>query len=72
MAFWAILRKDLNWAQVVQRCLERGLIIPDYVNYDPYNAGHNGIRMGFAALNKDEQTEVISILKSCLDRISST
>jgi GntR family transcriptional regulator/MocR family aminotransferase len=71
MAFWAILRKDLNWDKVAQRCLEKGLIIPDYVNYDPYNAGHNGIRMGFAALNKEEQTEVVLILKACLEKISA-
>jgi GntR family transcriptional regulator/MocR family aminotransferase len=71
MAFWVKLKPELDWKTIAQLCLENGLVLPSYQNYDPNNIGHNGIRMGFAALTFEEQTKAIRILKGCLEKISA-
>ena len=63
MAVWVLLRKDIDWAKVKTNCLNRGLSIPDYRNYDHKKLGHNGMRLGFASLGFDEQRRVVDILK---------
>lgn len=71
MAIWVQLKNDLNWQEVAKTCDESGLTLPDYVNYDPHGIGHNGMRLGFAALNLEEQTKAILILKNCMDKVAS-
>lgn len=68
MAFWAKLDKALSWEKITHRCHELGLVIPDWKIYDHSNQGHNGIRMGFASLNFEEQEKVIAILKSAIEK----
>lgn len=63
MAVWALLRKDIAWTGVAKSCMNKGLSIPDYTNYDQGNLGHNGMRLGFASLDFEEQKQVIDILK---------
>lgn len=71
MAFWVILNKGYSWKAVNKACLQRGLTIPDYRNYDISNIGHNGIRMGFASLNLKEQERVIKILKEVFESLKA-
>jgi GntR family transcriptional regulator/MocR family aminotransferase len=70
MAVWVRLKNNISWHDVAKICDENGLTIPDYVNYDPNGLGHNGLRLGFASLNAEEQTAAILILKKSLMKIS--
>lgn len=70
MAVWVLLRKDLSWLKIEGSCKQRGLSIPNFMNYDQAKLGHNGMRLGFASLDFEEQRQVVSILKSSiLDQI---
>lgn len=71
MAFWVVLKKEYRWSKVRKACLEKGLPIPDYQNYDEHGLGHNGIRMGFASLNTEEQERVVLILKEVFESLKS-
>ncbi len=66
MAVWVLLRKDLSWPKIQAYCNNVGLSIPNYLNYDQVSLGHNGMRLGFASLNLEEQKQVIQILKSAI------
>ncbi len=66
MAVWVLLRKDLGWSEIANICKKEGLSIPNYLNYDQNGLGHNGMRLGFASLNFEEQKQVVSILKSAI------
>lgn len=66
MAVWVLLQKGVSWLKVQQYCGKKGLSIPNYLNYDQINLGHNGMRLGFASLNFEEQKRVIEILKSAI------
>ncbi|OEK01859.1 hypothetical protein BFP97_10180 [Roseivirga sp. 4D4] len=66
MAVWVLLRKDLSWTRISERAKTNGLDIPDYLNYDRSGLGHNGMRLGFASLDFDEQQHVVDILKSSI------
>jgi len=70
MAFWVKLKKGMNWERIAKTCLENEMVIPDWKNYDSNNSGHNGIRLGFASLNFEEQTKTILILKSAMKKES--
>ncbi len=60
MAVWVKLDKSYDWDQVCETARTYDLTInPDWRRYDNDNSGHNGIRMGFAALNEEEIKEVI-------------
>lgn len=63
MAVWAVLRKDLNWAKIAEQAKRQGLDIPNYLNYDQCKLGHNGMRLGFASIDFEEQRQVVDILK---------
>ncbi|MBO3698615.1 PLP-dependent aminotransferase family protein [Roseivirga sp. E12] len=72
MAVWALLNKSLSWTEIARSAEEQGLEIPNYLNYDREKLGHNGMRLGFASLNLDEQKRVIGILKtSILEQMAS-
>lgn len=66
MAVWALLKNNMSWSKVAEECLKKGLSIPDFKNYDIDGLGHNGIRMGFASLNEEEQERIVLILKGAL------
>ena len=70
MAFWVKLKKGMNWEAIAKTCLENEMVIPDWKNYDSNNSGHNGIRLGFASLNFEEQTKAVLILKSAMKKES--
>ncbi len=63
MAIWVKLHKSYNWDIVCSEAKKHNLIItPDWRRYDNDNSGHNGIRLGFATLNKEEIYEAINRL----------
>lgn len=66
LAVWVQLRKDLSWLKIAEACKERGLLIPNYNTYNYNNTGNNGIRMGFASINFEEQIRIVSLLKEVM------
>lgn len=66
MAVWVLLKRGLSWPKIKEYCSNSGLSIPNYLNYDQINIGHNGMRLGFASLNFDEQKRVVEILKAAI------
>ncbi|RKQ51661.1 GntR family transcriptional regulator/MocR family aminotransferase [Roseivirga pacifica] len=70
MAVWAKLRQGMNWSRVAELCKQRGLIIPNYENYNYRKTADNGLRLGFASINKEEQKRVVGILKEAMDLVS--
>jgi len=66
LAVWVELREELNWLDIARACKERGLMIPNYDTYNYNNTAKNGIRMGFASINFEEQIRIVSILKEVM------
>ncbi|SEK55189.1 GntR family transcriptional regulator / MocR family aminotransferase [Aquimarina amphilecti] len=70
MAVWVQLKKPYNWDIVMTAALKRNIAFnPEWKRYDNNNSGHNGIRIGFAALNKKEIITVINVLESVMKSI---
>ncbi len=65
MAYWVELDKRIPWTTVHQRLAGR-LQLPGWKNYDPWNEGHNSIRMGFASLSAEEMAQAFDILRGAL------
>ena len=69
MAIWIQLNKNYSWDYIINESAQRGLELnPEWRRYDPNNLNHNGIRLGFASLNKQEIIKVISILCSIFEQ----
>ncbi|MBW1298718.1 PLP-dependent aminotransferase family protein [Aquimarina litoralis] len=70
MAVWVQLKKQYNWDTVMAEALKLDVAFnPEWRRYDNENLGHNGIRIGFAALNKEEIHTVISTLEKVMASI---
>lgn len=67
LAVWVELREDMNWLDIAKGCKERGLLIPNYSTYNYNNTAENGIRMGFASINFEEQIRIVSLLKEVMN-----
>ncbi|WP_299216796.1 PLP-dependent aminotransferase family protein [uncultured Aquimarina sp.] len=73
MAVWVQLKKPYQWDLVMAETRKLNLVfINDWKRYDNDNTGHNGFRIGFAALNEEEIVEVIEKLASVLNSIKIT
>lgn len=66
MAYWVRLNKSLSWKEIEEQALAVKLKIPHWKDYDINNLGHNGIRMGFASLDEDEQVKTTDVFKSVI------
>ncbi len=66
MAVWTLLDKKYSWTSIAGSCLKRDVQIPDYKVFDADGLGHNGVRMGFASLNEEEQKRVVMVLKEAI------
>ncbi|AXT49868.1 PLP-dependent aminotransferase family protein [Aquimarina sp. BL5] len=63
MAVWLQLKKPYHWDLIISAAQKQNLVfINDWKRYDNNNSGHNGFRIGFAALNEEEIIEVIEKL----------
>ncbi|WP_299896233.1 PLP-dependent aminotransferase family protein [uncultured Aquimarina sp.] len=70
MAVWVRLKQPYNWDIVMAEALKLNVAFnPEWRRYDNDNSGHNGIRIGFAALDKDEIRTVINTLEKVMERI---
>lgn len=66
LAVWVELREDMSWLDIAKGCKERGLLIPNYNTYNYNGTAKNGIRMGFASINFEEQIQIVSMLKEVM------
>ena len=66
MAYWVKLRQEFRWKEVEREALKLKLRIPNWKNYDLNNLGHNGIRLGFASLQEEEQAQAVTLLKAAI------
>ena len=64
MAVWGRFNTD-DARSVAQWGAKKGLQINDGATYNRYH-NYNAIRMGFASLNFQEQTNAIKLLRQCL------
>ncbi|WP_299437034.1 PLP-dependent aminotransferase family protein [uncultured Aquimarina sp.] len=72
MAFWVKLKKPYHWDLVMVASQKQNLtFINDWRRYDNDNSGHNGFRMGFAALNEEEIEEVVEKLVRAMNSIKT-
>ncbi|WP_420387748.1 PLP-dependent aminotransferase family protein [Roseivirga sp.] len=71
LAVWVKLKQGLDWLKVAKECLNHGLLMPNYKNYNYNNTADNGIRMGFASSSPEEQIKIISILKEVMSKYSN-
>ncbi|MBQ4819179.1 PLP-dependent aminotransferase family protein [Aquimarina sp. MMG016] len=63
MAVWVQLHKQYNWDDVISEAHKHNLMLnPEWRRYDNDNSNHNGIRIGFAALNEDEIYRFIDLM----------
>ncbi len=62
MAIWLLLDKKYKWNHVTTEALKHGLQFPDWKRYDALQAGHNGIRFGFASHTEEEMEVIIDKL----------
>lgn len=69
LAVWVELREDMNWIDIAKACKERELMIPNYNTYNYNNTANNGIRMGFASINFEEQIRIVSIVKEVMKNL---
>lgn len=70
MAVWIKLCKTYDWDTICIQAQKLNLEInPDWRRYDNDNSRHNGIRMGFASLNKQEIHEAIHRLVKVFNTI---
>ncbi len=71
MAVWVRLDTRYNWDTVMAEALKHQLDFnQEWKRYDNDNSGHNGIRMGFAALNEEEIITVIKKLELIMKTVS--
>ncbi len=72
MAVWVKLDKKYHWDDVTIRAEKLNLIISnDWKRYDNNNSGHNGIRIGFAALNEEEILKTIQGLETVMNSLKT-
>ncbi len=72
MAVWTKLNKFYHWDDVYREAKKFHLELnPNWRNYDNNNSNHNGIRMGFASLNKDEIEKVIERLEKTMKKLDN-
>ncbi|WP_378173518.1 PLP-dependent aminotransferase family protein [Aquimarina sp. SS2-1] len=70
MAVWVRLKQPYNWDVVMTETLKHNVAFnPEWRRYDNDNSGHNGIRIGFAALNEKEIAKVIKTLEIVMNSI---
>ncbi len=63
MAVWIRLKKTYHWDIVIAESLKYDVAFnPEWKRYDNDSSGHNGVRIGFAALNEEEIVKVIDTL----------
>lgn len=66
MAVWARFKKRYPLPAIAAKAAKFGLSMGDGIAYN-YGCGNlNALRMGFAALNRQELQEVVSILRKCV------
>jgi len=65
MAIWAIFDTSIDLSILSKRMHERGVYLSDGATYQPINGKKpvNGVRMGFASMNKEEIKKCVTILK---------
>ncbi|HWB24436.1 MAG TPA: PLP-dependent aminotransferase family protein [Chitinophagaceae bacterium] len=63
MAVWATFNKKYPLQVIAQRVAEQGLYMSNGSTYNSGNINYNALRMGFASLNENEMSEVVSIIK---------
>ena len=69
LAVWVELREDMSWIDIAEACRQKGLNSPDYQTYNFNHTANNGIRMGFASINFQEQTQIVSVLKEVMNHL---
>ncbi len=71
MAIWAIFDKTIDLPILSKRMRLRGVYLSDGISYQPIEGPPvNGIRMGFASMNKEEMKHCITILKEEIEQFS--
>ena len=70
MAIWALFNPSIDLIGLSKRMKQRGVYLSDGLTYQSVidNDSVNGIRMGFASMNKEEIEKCVSILKEELLR----
>lgn len=65
MAIWAIFNASIGLPTLSKQMYQRGIYLSDGVSYQSINGKEpvNGVRMGFASMNKEEIRKCVSILK---------
>ena len=72
MAVWVTLNKNHSWEQVSTIARDYKLEIGDWSRYDSAKTNHNSIRIGFASYTIEELHELISKLKSTMNKLQNT
>lgn len=64
-AVYVVLKKEISLLQLQRQCFTLGLTLPTYILFQ-YKS-HSGIRLGFAHMNEQEQTNALIILKNAIE-----
>ncbi len=71
MAIWAKLHQKYHWDDVVKIAEQHNLVLNhEWKRYDNDNSRHNGIRIGFASLNKEEAREFVDRMVKVFDSLN--
>lgn len=65
MSVW-VRFNDINFGQLTERALKKGLIINTGNYYGSPAHNQNATRLGFASLNFEEQEKAVKIMRSCI------
>ncbi|MEX0274247.1 MAG: PLP-dependent aminotransferase family protein, partial [Flavobacteriaceae bacterium] len=66
MAVWTILNPRFRWSELAKAAKPHRIEIGAWRRYDPFEIGHNGIRIGFASHNEPEISMLVERLKRTL------
>ncbi len=71
MAVWVLLDKKYDWKVVRKAMLTYDIVMGTHEKYDLIKADHNGMRLGFSNINKEEITYCLTHLQLVLDNYKS-
>ena len=73
MAIWTLFKASIDLPTLSKQMRQRGVYLSDGISYEPITGPPaNGIRMGFASMNKEEIQKCVFILKAELVKWEGT